>query len=274
MKKILIGFAASWMGLAAFAAQAQEKLGYAKPWQLGFQLPYSPVMEKLETLHDLILLPIITVITIFVLILMVYICVRFRRKANPVPSRTTHNTLLEVVWTVIPIIILVIIAIPSLRVHYFMHNTADAEMTLKITGRQWYWSYEYPDQGGISFDSYMKKDEELKEGEPRLLTVDNPLVLPVNTNIRLQMTGADVIHAWAMPTMGIKRDAMPGRLNEAWFKAEKEGIYYGQCSELCGTGHGFMPIEMHIVSKEAFNAWVTSKKPVADATPAKPAAAR
>ncbi len=246
------------MCLAPIAALAEPQ-GMAHPWQLNFQNPATPVMEKLYALHDMLLI-IITVITIVVLALMTFICVRFRRSQNPVPSTNSHNTRLEIIWTVLPIFILVVIAIPSLKVHNYMDIEPDAEMTLKVTGRQWYWSYEYPDQGGIAFDSYIKKDAELKPGEPRLLTVDNPVMIPVDTVVRVQMTGADVIHSWAVPSFGVKRDAMPGRLNESWFKAEREGVFYGQCSELCGTGHGFMPIEIHVVSKQAFADWVNSKK--------------
>lgn len=244
----------------AFAAYAQpEVVGIAKPWQLNFQEAASPVMEKLASMHHFLLI-LITVITVLVLIALIYICVRFNRRANPVPSKTTHNSLLEVIWTGIPILILVAIAIPSLRTHYFMEEVVEPQLTLKVVGYQWYWHYEYPDQGGISFDSYMKKDNELKEGEPRLLTVDNNLVVPVDTTVRVLLTGGDVIHAFAMPALGVKRDAVPGRLNETWFKATKIGRYYGQCSELCGVGHGFMPIVLDVVSKEDFAKWVKAKQ--------------
>lgn len=257
------------LSLPVFPASAQQE-GLAKPWQLNFQEPATPVMEQLYDTHTL-LLWIITIICAFVLSLMVYICLRFRRSANPIPSRNTHNAKLEVIWTAIPILILVVIAIPSLRLHYFMSKVVDPEMTIKAVGYQWYWHYEYPDHGGFGFDSYMKKDAELKEGEPRLLTVDNRVVVPVDTNVRVLTTAADVIHAWAVPAFGVKRDAMPGRLNETWFKATKEGTYYGQCSELCGVGHGFMPIVVDVVSKEAFEAWVVSQKAAAGiTTPAKP----
>jgi cytochrome c oxidase subunit II len=247
-------------------AVAAEPVGGVHPWQLNFQDAASPVMEKLRAMHDALLI-LITVISIFVLAVLAYICVRFRRSRNPVPSKTTHNTLLEVVWTVVPIVILIAIAVPSLNLHYYMERDEEMEMTLKVVGRQWYWSYEYPDHGGFGFDSYMKKEAELKPGEPRLLTVDNPVVVPVGTNIRVQMTGADVIHAWAVPAFGVKRDAMPGKLNETWFHATKEGTFYGQCSELCGNGHGFMPIQVQVVSKEAFAAWVADKQKQAGITP-------
>lgn len=248
-------------------ALAQEPAGLAKPWQLGFQPAATPVMEKLAWLHNDFLLYIITGITIFVLILTAYICWRFSRKNNPVPSKTAHNTLLEIAWTIIPILILVAIAIPSLRTHYFMEREPEGGITLKVVGHQWYWSYEYPDFGNFGFDSYMIKDGDLKPGQRRLLDVDNRVVVPVDTVVRVQTTGADVIHAWAVPAFGIKKDAMPGRLNQTWFKATKEGLYYGQCSELCGVGHGFMPIAVEVVSKEKFAAWVKQQQKAAGITP-------
>lgn len=232
----------------------------AEPWQLNFQPPQSPIAHKLDGLHDFLLI-IIFAVSIFVLLLMIYIIVRFNRRANPTPATFTHNVKIEFIWTVIPIIILVVIAIPSVRTHYFMEENVDTEMTLKVVGRQWYWQYEYPDHGGFGFDSYMLSDEEaLAAGEPRLLGVDNRVVVPVNTNIRVQMTGGDVIHAWAIPALGVKRDAVPGRLNEIWFEAESEGIYYGQCSELCGKLHGFMPIALEVVSQEKFADWVAGQQ--------------
>ncbi|MDG1287187.1 MAG: cytochrome c oxidase subunit II [Rickettsiales bacterium] len=233
-----------------------------EPWQLGFQEPVTPVMEQIDVLHDALTIGSI-VITLFVLALLVIVAWRFRESKNPTPSKVTHNTPLEIAWTVIPILILVIIAIPSLRLHYYMDKAVEPEMVLKVTGYQWYWNYEYPDQDGIAFDSYMIKDEDLKEGDVRLLSVDNPLVVPVDTTVAVHLTGGDVIHAFAMPAMGLKTDAVPGRLNETWFKASKQGVYFGQCSELCGVGHGFMPIEMHVVSKPEFEAWVAKSKEVA-----------
>jgi len=240
-----------------FAAQADS---LPRPWQLGFQDAASPVMEKLVWLHDGFLMYIITAITILVLIAMIYIAIKFNAKANPVPSKTTHNVKLEVIWTVVPVIILIAIAIPSVRIHNYMEATPESGITLKVTGFQWYWGYEYPDNGGINFESRIIEDKDLKEGDVRLLSVDNPVVIPVNTKIRVQTTAADVIHAWALPAFGIKRDAIPGRLNETWFEATKEGRYYGQCSELCGIKHGFMPIVVDVVSQEKFDEWVASKK--------------
>ena len=200
-----------------------------------------------------------TAITVFVLGLMVYVMVRFNAKANPVPSKTSHNTLIEVVWTVIPILILLVIAVPSFRLLYDQ-ATPEADMTIKVTGYQWYWGYEYPDHSDIAFDALMLEDDELQPGQPRLLTTDNAVVVPVDTTVRVLVTAADVIHNWAMPAFGVKMDAYPGRLNETWFRANKTGIYYGQCSELCGIRHSFMPIMVKVVEKEEFTAWVEQAK--------------
>jgi cytochrome c oxidase subunit 2 len=242
-----------------FVLPDQEIVGMAKPWQLGFQPAVTPIKHGIDALHTYVTW-IAVIITVFVMLLMGYICIRFREKANPVASKTTHNTLIEIIWTVIPILILVSIAIPTMRLHFgIVHNLPEADVTLKITGNQWYWSYAYPDEG-IAFDSNMKKKEELKKGEPYLLAVDNPIVVPVNKKVRLQMTGADVIHSWTIPSFGVKNDVVPGKLAEAWFEVEREGIYYGQCSELCGKFHGFMPIEVRVVSQEVYEQWVASAK--------------
>lgn len=229
------------------------------PWQTGFQEPVTPIMHRFVDFHNGLLYMVFGV-TIFVVLLLLYVCIKFSAKNNPNPSKTSHNTLIEIIWTVAPVIILLVIAIPSMRVLYFNETIEDAEMTLKVIGKQWYWTYEYPDHGNFTFDSYMVKDENLKEGDLRLLSVDNQVVLPVNTTIRLQTTGGDVIHNWAMPSFGTKMDAIPGRLNEGWIRVEKKGTYYGQCSELCGTGHGFMPISVKVVSKYEFNNWVRFAK--------------
>ena len=216
-----------------------------------------------------------TAITLVVLGLMVYVMLRFNAKANPEPSKTTHNTLVEVVWTVVPILILVIIAIPSFRLLYYQRVLPEADMTVKATGYQWYWGYEYPDHGGFAFDSLMLNDDE-RGDQPRLLATDTAMVVPVNTTVRVIVTGADVLHSWAMPAFGVKMDAVPGRLNETWFRAEQTGTYYGQCSELCGIRHAFMPIRVEVVEPEAFASWVveaqaeyaqleTSKNMLADA---------
>jgi len=249
----------AWIMAAAAARADSGYAGMAKPWQLGFQPPVTPVMQQLYDSHNLLLV-IITAITIFVLLLLIYICLRYSRRMNPVPSKVTHNTKLEIIWTAIPILILVIIAIPSLRLHYYMERIVSPELTVKVTGYQWYWHYDYPDNGGFGFDSYIKKGDDLKPGDIRQLSVDNRMVVPVNTNVRVLTTGADVIHSWAVPAFGVKRDAVPGRLNETWFKATKIGTFYGQCSQLCGVGHGFMPIVVDVVSKEDFAAWLKDKQ--------------
>lgn len=228
------------------------------PWQLGFQDPVTPVMDRLYALHSGLTITIF-IIALFVLALLIIVMWKFRESKNPTPSKVTHNTPLEIAWTVIPVLILVAIAIPSLRLHYYMDKTVTPDMVLKVTGYQWYWNYEYPDTG-VSFDSYMIKEEDLKQGDIRLLTVDNPLVIPVNTTVAVHLTGGDVIHSWAMPPFGVKTDAVPGRLNETWFKAEKEGVFYGQCSELCGVGHGFMPIELHVVPYAVYQEWLEKSK--------------
>ncbi len=267
MKKLLPLFAFLGAIATAVAVHAESAYeGMAKPWQLGFQPPATPVMQRLYDMHDFLLV-VITVITIFVLLIMVWICLRYNRRANPVPSKTTHNTKLEIIWTVIPIVILVVIAIPSLRLHYYMERIVDPELTVKVTGYQWYWHYDYPDNDGFGFDSYIKKGDDVKAGDIRQLSVDNRMVVPVDTKVRVQITGAEVIHSWAVPAFGVKKDAVPGRLNETWFEANKTGTFYGQCSQLCGVGHGFMPIVVEVVSKEDFNVWVKGKQKTAGGAP-------
>ena len=246
-----LGAAMVFSGQAALAAQPE-------PWQLGFQKAASENMEMITDFNNF-LLYIMTAITLFVLGLMVYVMVRFNAKANPNPSSTTHNTLVEVVWTVVPILILVVIAIPSFRLLYFQRDIPQAEVTVKAVGYQWYWGYEYPDHGDFAFDSLMLNDEE-RGDQPRLLATDTAMVVPVDTTVRVIVTAADVLHAFALPAFGTKIDAVPGRLNETWFKAEKTGTYYGQCSELCGIRHAFMPIRIEVVSKEEFAAWVEEAK--------------
>jgi cytochrome c oxidase subunit 2 len=196
-------------------------------------------------------------IAVFVLVLLIIVVVKFNAKANPTPSKTSHNTLIEVIWTVIPIIILFVIAVPSFRLLYLQDNIPEADITIKVIGQQWYWDYEYPDHGDFAFTATMVEDEDLVEGQPRLLATDEPLVVPVNKTVRLLITAGDVVHAWAVPSFGVKMDAVPGRINESWFRAEREGIYYGQCSELCGARHAFMPIEVHVVSQSEFDKWVS-----------------
>jgi cytochrome c oxidase subunit 2 len=234
-------------------------LGQPSPWQIGLQQSASPVMDNIVWFHDF-LLYIITGIAGFVLVLLVVVMVRFNARTNPTPSRTTHNTLIEIAWTLIPIVILMFIAVPSFKLLFLQLNVPPADLTVKATGKQWYWSYSYPDNGQFEFDSLMLKEGERKEGQPRLLAVDNEMVVPVNKTVRVITTGSDVIHSFAVPSFGIKIDAVPGRINETWFTATREGVYYGQCSELCGKDHAFMPIAVRAVSEQAFSAWVEEAK--------------
>ena len=243
-------------GDIALAEQVEMR---SAPWQLFFQEPMSPSAEKIYD-FNVFLLWVEGLITVFVLGLMAYICLKFRAKKNPTPSKTTHNTFLEVLWTGIPVFILIAIAIPSIKILYFTDKTQNAEMTLKITGNQWYWTYEYPDHDGLVFDSNMLTDDELKPGQPRLLSVDNPVVLPANTKIRLLMGSNDVMHNWAMPSLAIKVDTVPGRINETWTEINEAGDYFGQCSELCGVNHGFMPIHIKALPREEFANWVIKAK--------------
>lgn len=241
--------------------------GIARDWQLGFQDAVTPVMREITDFHNLVLI-IITAVTAFVLVLLLIVMVRFNARSNPVPSRTTHNTLIEVVWTIAPILILLTIAIPSFRLLYLQRNIPEADMTIKATGVQWNWRYEYPDHGGFEYDSYIVEDEDLQPGQPRLLTVDNDVVVPVNKTVRVIVTADDVIHNWAMPSFGIKMDAVPGRLNETWFRAEQTGTFHGQCSELCGVRHAYMPITVRVVSEEEFDAWAEQAREEFAAAPA------
>ncbi|MDB3858032.1 cytochrome c oxidase subunit II [Pelagibacteraceae bacterium] len=230
-----------------------------KDWQLGFQKAASQGMEDIVWFHDYMLLPIITAITVFVLFLLLYTCVRYRASRNKVASTTSHNTLVEVLWTLIPCLILVVMAVPSFKVLYSQDTIPKADVTIKAVGYQWYWGYEYPDEN-IIFDSYMVDEKDLKENQPRLLTVDNEIYVPVNKVIKVMITANDVLHAWALPSFGVKRDAIPGRINETWFKADRTGTFYGQCSELCGIKHAFMPITVNVVSENEYNQWLEEAK--------------
>lgn len=265
MFKRKIGAALSGLSLAVFTAgsvmaqEAAKFVGVPAPAQLGMQEAASPVMERLHDFHNLLLVTI-TAIALFVTALLVYVMIRFNRRANPVPSTTTHHTLLEVAWTGIPVIILLLIAVPSFRLLYFMDKAPNPELTVKVTGHQWYWSFEYPDHEGVAFDARMIEDKDLKPGQHRLLEVDQRIIVPVDTDIRVLVTGADVIHSFAIPSLGMKKDAVPGRLNETWFRANREGVFYGQCSEICGTGHGQMPVAIQAVSKEEFQQWLGQQK--------------
>jgi cytochrome c oxidase subunit II len=273
----------AWRRLVAFlvamtiplAALAQGN-GQPVPWQTGLQDSATEIMDFIAALHTG-LFWLITVISIFVLGLLVYCAVKFNEKANPVPSKTTHNTTIEVVWTVVPVLILMAIVIPSFRLLKYQDDLPPTDITIKVTGKQWYWTVEYAkDAGGITFDAIMLDEKQradaIQKGAkpndvPRLLAVDNEIVLPINKAIRVQITAADVLHAFTIPAFGIKRDAVPGRLNETWFKATKEGIYYGQCSELCGTNHAFMPAAIRIVSEAKYAEWLeTAKKKYASTT--------
>jgi cytochrome c oxidase subunit II len=249
----------------AFAADGQPS-----DWQLGFQKAATPIMEQITNFHTYVTI-IITVIALFVLGLMIYVMSRFNEKRNPLPSRTSHHTPLEIAWTVLPILILVAIAIPSFRLLFAQYDFPKADLTITATGSQWYWTYEYPDHG-ISFDSIMIKDADLKEGQPRLLSVNNEVVVPVGKNIIVQVKANDVIHDWAIPSFGIKIDAVPGRLQTTWFRAEREGWFYGQCSELCGRNHAFMPIAVRVVSEEEFDNWLKTKAAAAPDSEGKVAA--
>ncbi|HEX4890670.1 MAG TPA: cytochrome c oxidase subunit II [Alphaproteobacteria bacterium] len=245
--------------LAVFLSTGSALAETAYNWQMGFQPAASPVMENITSFHHILLI-LITGITLFVLSLLLYVMLRFNSRANPVPSTNTHNTPLEIIWTVVPIIILVVMAIPSFRLLYLEDVVPESEMTLKLTGNQWFWNVEYPDHDSLTYDITMLEDADRPADAPRLLAVDNEIVVPVDTTIRVQTTASDVIHAFAIPVMGVKIDAIPGQLNETWFKATREGTFYGQCSELCGSRHAFMPTALKVVSKEAFAAWLEEAK--------------
>jgi len=256
------------LGLMAWGATACAVLageGRPQPWQKGLQEPVTPVAQNINSFHDL-LLWLSIIISLFVLALLVIVVVRFRETVHPTPSKTTHNTLIEVVWTVAPVLILVVISIPSFRLLKEQMIIPKSDITIKVTGKQWYWTFEYAkDSGGITFDTLMLSDEDIakaiknggkKEDYPRLLAVDNETVVPVNKVVRVQVTAADVLHAFAVQSFGVKVDAVPGRLNETWFKATQEGVYYGQCQELCGKDHAFMPLVFRVVSQEKYEAWM------------------
>ena len=255
--RVLLVGALSVIGIVAAAAVAGA--AEPRPWELGFQPAATPVKERLSAFHDELLI-IIALITAFVLGLLLYVIVRFNHQRNPVPTRTSHNAVIEILWTVVPVLILVVIAIPSFKLMYYMDRVPDPEMTIKVTGHQWYWSYEYPDQGGLTFDSNIIPEAELKPGQKRLLDVDNPLVVPADTTVRVQITGTDVIHSWFVPSFGVQEYAIVGRLNESWMKIEHEGTYYGQCNQICGVNHAFMPIKVVAVAKDAFPRWVEDAK--------------
>ncbi|MEM8988423.1 MAG: cytochrome c oxidase subunit II [Pseudomonadota bacterium] len=263
MRAILTAYATLTLALSAPSAFASEP----RDGQLGFQDAATPVMERVIDFHNL-LLPIITLISLFVLALLLIVIFKYNRKANPEPQKFSHNTMVEVVWTVVPVLILIVIAIPSFRLLFLTDQVPEADMTIKATGYQWYWGYNYPDHGNFEFVSNMLTDEEAAAaGEPRLLAVDNRIVAPAGATVRVLTTAADVIHAWTIPAFGVKIDAIPGRLNETWFKVDEPGVYYGQCSEICGVKHAFMPIAVEVVPQADFEAWVDGQRALAGLEP-------
>lgn len=258
------------VALPGGAALAQA-VGAPKPWEIGMQAAYGPLKAQEIWLHDIVLV-IITLITLFVAGLLGWVMYRYNAQRNPVPTRTSHNTVIEILWTVIPVLILVVIAIPSFRLVYYLDRTPDPELTIKVTGHQWYWEYTYPDKNNINFSSYIIPDDQLKSGQLRLLTVDNELVVPVGKNIRVLTTSGDVIHSFFIPALGVQRYAIPGRTIETWFRADKPGVFYGECNQICGTNHSRMPIVVRAVSPEDFATWLDqAKTKFSDAAPPAPA---
>ena len=254
----LAAIAASAGGVVASAGVAWAGLGQPTPWQMDLQGSATPVMQDVAEFH-FFLLWVIAVISAFVLGLLLICIVRYNARANPTPSRTTHNTPIEILWTIVPVIILAAIAVPSFRLLFLQLEVPKPDLTVKVTGKQWFWSYSYPDSK-FEFDSLMVQEKDLKPGQIRLLAVDNEMVVPVNKVVHVLVTGADVIHSFAVPSFGVRMDAVPGRLNETWFKATTEGVFYGQCSELCGKDHAFMPIAVRVVNENEFNTWLNGAK--------------
>jgi len=250
-------FLAATLGALALAEPAFAD--FPRNWQMGFQAPASPTAVQVDWLHNLVLV-IVTVITLFVAALLAYVIWRYSAERNPTPSQTSHNTLLEVAWTVVPVLILVVIAIPSFRLVYYQDRTTEADLTLKVTAHQWYWEYTYPDSEDLNFNSYPIAPEDLKPGQMRLLEVDNPVVLPVGKNVRILTTSADVIHSFFIPALGVHRYAIPGRTIETWVRVDRPGMFYGQCNQICGTGHSNMPIAVRAVPEAEFIAWVADAK--------------
>lgn len=265
----IIGVTAA--ALIASASAAFAALGHPTPWQMGLQDSATPVMDDI-TGFNTFLFWLTSAIAVFVLILLAVVIVRFNARANPIPSRTTHNTTIEVLWTIVPVLILAAVAVPSFRLLYVELDVPKPDLTVKVTGKQWFWSYAYPDNGNFEFDLVMVAGKDLKPGQPRLLTVNNEMVVPVNKIVHVLVTGADVIHSFMVPSFGIRIDAIPGRINDTWFKATKEGVFYGECSELCGSNHSYMPIAVHVVSQVDFDAWVAQQKKSAGLDRAPPTA--
>jgi cytochrome c oxidase subunit 2 len=252
----------SLAGLALHPALAQVP----QPWEMGMQPAFSPMKQEIIDLHDLVLV-IITIITLFVGVLLVWVCIRYSEKRNPVPSQTAHHTGLEIAWSVIPVLILVVMAIPSFRLIYYLDRTPNPDMTIKVTGHQWYWEYSYPDNGNVDIESRYIADEDLKPGDLRLLSVDNQLIIPVGKKIRILTTSSDVIHSFFIPSLGAQRYAIPGRTIELWLEADKPGVYYGECNQICGQNHSKMPIAVHAVTDAEFKSWVEQAKKAASAGP-------
>ena len=256
--KRLIAIVIAGLAVIAAGGVAWAGLGQPSPWELGLQQSATPVMDDITWFHNF-LLWLIAGIVLFVLALLTIVVIKFNARANPEPSRTTHNTAIEIIWTVVPVLILVTVAVPSFRLLFYQLKVPPADVTVKVTGKQWFWSYSYPDSK-FEFDSLMVQEKDLKPGQLRLLSVDNDMVVPVNKVVKVLVTGADVIHSFSVPSFGIKIDAIPGRINETWFKADREGMYYGQCSQLCGRDHAFMPIAVRVVSEKEYTAWLDQAK--------------
>ena len=266
---VVVAALAAFIGWGGAHAQQAQVIGEPHHWQMNFPPSYGPLMDKVASLHDLLLV-IITVISLFVLVLLLYVVWRFRASRNPIATTTTHHTGLEIAWTVVPILILVVIAVPSFRLLYYAEAPPDAAFTVKVTGRQWYWTYEYPDHGNLTLDSRMLAEADrakTKPNQPRMMAVDEEMVVPVNTVVRIIGTAADSMHGWTVPGFGIKKTVIPGRLNEGWISVRQEGLYFGQCSQICGNGHSYMPIAVRAVSKADFDKWVADKKKAAGIAP-------
>lgn len=254
---------ASTFSLLGFGAGSASAADYGKPtdYAYGFQIPVTDVANDIQWFHNAILTPLIVIISLFVLALLIYVGMKFNEKANPTPSKNSHNSVLEFAWTVVPVLILLIIAIPSFRLLYKQYDFPKPDLVVKAIGHQWYWEYQYPDAGDdVGFESYMIEDADLKPGQPRLLATDNEVVVPVNKVVHVLVTANDVIHNWTVPSFGSKTDAVPGRTTATWFKATREGVYYGQCSELCGVRHAFMPITVRVVNDAQYDRWIEARK--------------
>jgi cytochrome c oxidase subunit 2 len=247
------------MAMAAAPAIAQDVMGAPVPWGMGLQASGGPIKDAISSFNELVFW-LMAGITVFVALLLAYVMVKFNAGANPKPSRNSHNTTLEVAWTLVPVLILLVIAVPSFRLIYYQDRAVDADLTINVQGRQWYWHYAYPDQGGFTFDSYPVQREDIRAGQIAGLSVDNALVIPVGANVRVLTTGQDVIHSFFVPSLGIQKYTIPGRTLETWMRADKPGVYYGQCNQICGVNHWFMPIEVRAVPRAEFDAWASQAR--------------